>query len=58
MCPYRCINHVFNDLVEKMVDDLWSKKFPQTWKIIGISIWELNKRHDMGIQSLGDKENK
>ena len=27
-------------------------------KIIGISMWELNKVHDMGIQSLGDKENK
>ena len=25
---------------------------------IGIFIWELNKVHDIGVQSLGDKENK
>ena len=24
----------------------------------GIFMWELNKVHDMGVQSLGDKENK
>ena len=25
---------------------------------IKILMWELNKVHDMGVQSLGDKENK
>ena len=27
-------------------------------KNIGIFMWELNKVHDIGVQSLGDKENK
>ena len=43
-----------------MVDDLGSIFFPNI--IIGeniiISMWELNKMHNIGVQSLGDKENK
>ena len=58
MCPRRCVNHVSNGLVEKMVDDLGSIFFPQTsllGKSIGIFIWELNKVHNMGVQSVSDK---
>ena len=29
-----------------------------TRESIGISMWELNKMYDMGVQSVGDKENK
>ena len=43
-----------------MVDDL--EQFVSPNIIIGenirISMWELNKMHDIGVQSLGDKENK
>ena len=55
-----CINHIFNGLVKKMVDDLGSIFFPQIsllGKILEFS-YELNKMHDIGIQSLGNKENK
>ena len=54
-------NHISNGLVEKMVDDLMSKKFSPNIIIgesIRISMQELNKVHDIGVQSLGDKENK
>ena len=27
-------------------------------KNIGVFMWELNKVHDIGVQSLGDKKNK
>ena len=60
MCPCRCVNYVFNGLVEKMVDDLGQKKNSLNiiiGKNIGIFIWELNKVHDMGIQSVCGKEN-
>ena len=60
MCPCKCVKHVFNHVVEKIVDDLWLKNFPHI--IIGenirIFIWELNKVYDTSIQFLGDKENK
>ena len=60
MCPCRSVNHIFNGLVEKMMDDLGSNfLFPNN--IIGESIeifmWKLNKVYDICIQSLGDKEN-
>ena len=61
MCPCKCVNHVFNGLVEKMVDDLGQKKNSLNiiiGKNIGIFIWELNKVHDIGVRPLGDKENK
>ena len=61
MCPCRCVKHVFNHLVEKIVDDLWLSFFFSDIIIgenIRISIWELNKVYDMSIQFLGDKENK
>ena len=44
-----------------MVDDLRSKKISPYIIIkesIEISVWKLNKMHDIGVQSLGDKENK
>ena len=56
-----CINHIFNGLVKKMVDDLGSIFFSPNIIIgenIRISMWELNKMHDIGVQPLGDKENK
>ena len=44
-----------------MVDDLRSKKISPNIIIgenIEIFMWELNKMHDIDVQSLGDKENK
>ena len=44
-----------------MMDDLGSIFFSLNIIIrenIRIFMWELNKMHDIGIQSLGDKENK
>ena len=44
-----------------MVDDLGSIFFSPNiiiGKNIGVFMWELNKVHDIGIQSLGDKKNK
>ena len=51
MCSRRCVNHVYNDLVEKMVDDLGSIFFSLniiTVESIEISMWELNKVYDLG----------
>ena len=45
-------------MVDKMVDELWF--FPPniiTKKSIEIFMWKLNKLHDVGMQSMGDKEN-
>ena len=54
-------NHISNGLVEKMVDDLRSKKI-SPYIIIGesieISMWELNKVHDICVQFMSDKKNK
>ena len=61
MCLCKCVNHVFNSLVEKIMDDLGLNFFPQRSlleKNIEISMWELNKVHNMGVQSLSDKKNK
>ena len=58
MCPRRCVDHISNGLTEKMMDELGLIFFPQTWESIGISMWELNKVHDMSMQFVGDKENK
>ena len=46
--------------VEKKMDDLGSIFSPKHhyWENIGISIWKLNKVHDMDIKSVSDKENK
>ena len=44
-----------------MVDDLESIFFPPNIIIreyIRISMWQLNKMHDIGVQSLGDKKKK
>ena len=44
-----------------MVDDLGSIFFSPNiiiGKNIGVFMWELNKVHDIGVQSLGDKKNK
>ena len=44
-----------------MMDDLGSTFFSPNIIIrenIRIFMWELNKMHDIGVQSLGDKENK
>ena len=30
MCPRRYVNHISNDLTEKIVDELGQKHFPQT----------------------------
>ena len=52
-------NHISNDLVEKMVDDLRSKIFSPNiiiWKNIGISMRELNKLHDIYVQFMTDKK--
>ena len=46
------INHVFNDLVKKMMNDLGSIFFFPNIIIresIRISMWELNKVYDMGV---------
>ena len=61
MCSCRCINHVFNGLVEKNGEWLRVKKNSPNIIIkesMRIFMWELNKVHDIGVQSLGDKENK
>ena len=61
MYSHTCINHISNGLTKKMEDKLGLKNFSPNI-IIGESIiicmWELNKVHDMGIQSIGNKENK
>ena len=43
-----------------MVDELGLIFFPKHhyWESIEISMWELNKVHDMSMQFVGDKENK
>ena len=44
-----------------MVDDLELNSLPPNITIeenIKIFMWELNKVHDIGVQSLGDKESK
>ena len=54
-------NHIFNGLVEKMVDDLRSKKISPNiiiGKSIRISMRELNKVHDICGQYMSDKKNK
>ena len=54
-------DHIFNGLVEKMVDDLRSKKISPNIIIgesIGIFMRELNKVHDICVQSMSDKKNK
>ena len=54
-------NHIFNGLVEKMVDDLVSKKFSPNiiiGKSIKIFMQELNKVHDICVQYMSDKKNK
>ena len=60
MCPYTCVNHISNDLVEKMMDELGLNFFPQTSLLGKVSefICELNKVHDMGMQFMGDKKDK
>ena len=61
MCPHTCVNHISNGLAKKMVDELGLNFFSPNIIIIesiGISMWELNKVHDIGTQSMGDKENK
>ena len=54
MCPHTCVNHISNGWI--MV------KFFSSNIIIGesirISIWELNKVHDMDLQFMGDKKDK
>ena len=43
-----------------MVDELGLNLFSPniiTMKSIEISMWKLNKLHDIGMQSMGDKEN-
>ena len=60
MCPRKYINLISNDLANKMVDELGLNFFSPniiTKESIGISMWKLNKLHDMGMQSMGDKEN-
>ena len=61
MCLRRCVNHVSNGLVGKMVDDLRSIFFSSniiTKESIEISMWELNKVYEMGVQFMGNKESK
>ena len=60
MCPRMYINIISNGLANKMVDELELNFFSpniSTKESIGISMWKLNKLHDMGMQSVGDKEN-
>ena len=60
MCPRRYINLISNGLANKMVDELGLIFFfPNiiTKESIRISMWKLNKLHDTGLQSMGDKEN-
>ena len=61
MCPRRYINFISNGLTNKMVDELWLNFFSPniiTKKSIESFMWKLNKVHDIGVQSLSDKENK
>ena len=54
------LNLISNGLADKMVDELGLIFFSPniiTEESIGISMWKLNKLHDMGMQSVGDKEN-
>ena len=47
-------------MANKIVDELRLNFFSPniiTKENIGISMWKLNKLHDMGMQSVGDKEN-
>ena len=47
-------------MVDKIVDELKLNFFSPniiTKESIRISMWKLNKLHDMGMQSVGDKEN-
>ena len=60
MCPRKYINLISNGLTDKMVDELRLNFFSPniiTKESIGISMWKLNKLHNMGLQSMGDKEN-
>ena len=60
MCPCKYINLISNGLANKMVDELGLNFFSPniiTKKSIEISMWKLNKLHDIGMQSMGDKEN-
>ena len=60
MCPRRYINLISNGLADKMMEELGLNFFPPniiTKESIGISMWKLNKLHDMGMQFVGDKEN-
>ena len=60
MCPRRYINLISNGLANKMVDELGLIFFfPNiiTKESIKISMWKLNKFHNMGMKSVGDKEN-
>ena len=61
MCQCKCVNRVFNGLVEKIVDDLGSIFFSPNIIIgenIGIFMRELNKVHDICVQFVSDKKNK
>ena len=59
---FPCVfNHISNGLVEKMMDDLGSIFFSPSiiiGKVIGISIRELNKVHNICVQFMDDKKNK
>ena len=58
MCPRRYINLIYNGLVDKMVDELgFFSPNIITEESIRISMWKLNKLHDMGMQSVGEKKN-
>ena len=60
MCPRMYINIISNGLANKMVDELGLIFFfPNiiTKESIKISMWKLNKFHNMGMKSVGDKEN-
>ena len=60
MCPHRDINLISNGLADKMVDELGLIFFfPNiiTKESIKISMWKLNKFHNMGMKSVGGKEN-
>ena len=61
MYPRKCVNHVSNCLVEKILDDFGSIFFPLdiiTRESIEIFMWELNKVYDMSVQYVGNKESK
>ena len=61
MCPCTCVNYISNGLVEKMVDELGLIFFFSniiTGKSIKISMWKLNKVHDIYAQFVSDKKNK